>query len=158
MVSTELPPASPTASPIGGELDQRIAVTAQAKVAKDEPKPTSAAQVVTLGELNMRGAYDGGIVQGVAPVALPLPAYHRSVVITRELVTRDRPLSLGLLYVTTAGLAPLIVLWLACIAWLARLYAADLRRLLRMVRERLARRPEGEPVAPVPAAPPPVVA
>lgn len=42
-----------------------------------------------LGQENGRLVMDGGIVQGVAPVALPLPAYERSVVVTRELVTRD---------------------------------------------------------------------
>ncbi len=53
-------------------------------------------------------ALDGGIVQGVAPVALPLLAYERSIAITRELVTRDRPLTLHLVYLTTAGVAPLV--------------------------------------------------
>jgi hypothetical protein len=111
-----------------------------------------------LGQINARVAVDGGVVQGVAPVALPLPAYERSIVITRELVTRDRPLTLHLVYVTTAGLAPLVGLWLLCLLWLGRLYAAELTRLVRAIRERLARQPDAEPATPAPVAPPPVVA
>jgi hypothetical protein len=112
-----------------------------------------------LGQENGRFVVDG-VAQGVAPVALPLPAYERSVVVTRELVTRDRPLTVSVLYVTNTGLAPLIGLWLACLAWLARLHAADVARLARALRERLARKADADP-APAPAspdAPPPVVA
>jgi hypothetical protein len=109
-----------------------------------------------LGQENSRLVTDGGIVQGVAPVALPLPAYERSVIVTRELVTRDRPLTLGLFYVTSTGLAPLFAVWLACIAWLGRLHGSDIARLVRSLRERLARQPAADP--PTPAAPPPVVA
>jgi hypothetical protein len=107
-----------------------------------------------LGDENGRLVVDG-IAQGVAPVALPLPDYERSVVVTRELVTRDRPLTVSVLYVSNAGLAPLVGLWLACIAWLARLHAAAIARFARAARERLARKPEPPPA--VPAAPPPVV-
>jgi hypothetical protein len=107
-----------------------------------------------LGEENGRVVVDG-VAQGVAPVALPLPAYERSVVVTRELVTRDRPLTVSVLYVTNAGLAPLVGLWLACVALLLRLHAAEIVRLARAVRERLARKPDPDPA---PAAPPPIVA
>ena len=111
-----------------------------------------------LGQENARVVLDGGIVQGVAPVALPLPAYEHAVVVTRELVTRDQPLTIGLVYVTNAGLAPLVGLWLVCLGWLARLYSAELARLVRALRERLARRPDPDPGTPAPIAPPPVVA
>ena len=101
-----------------------------------------------------------GILQGVAPVALPLPAYQRSVVVTRELVTRDRPLSLRVVYVTTTGLAPLVAAWLACILLLVRLHAGALGRLRALCASRLARQTRTlRPVTPLaPAAPPPVVA
>jgi hypothetical protein len=110
------------------------------------------------GGENGRDVKADGIMQGVAPVALPLPAYQRSVVVTRELVTRDRPLTVGLLYVTTAGLVPFFLVWLGCIALLVRLHAATLSRFIRLVRERLARQPDAQPVLPAPVAPPPVVA
>jgi hypothetical protein len=108
-----------------------------------------------IGQENVRRAV-GGIVKGVAPVALPLPAYDHSVVVTRELVTRDRPLSLGVFYLTSAGLAPLVAAWLACIALLLRLHAPAIVRVVRALRERLARSPAATPATPV--APPPVAA
>lgn len=111
-----------------------------------------------LGEINERTILAGGIVQGVAPVALPLPAYERSVVVSRELVTRDRPLTVGLLYVTSLGLLPLLAAWIAAVAWLARLHSSALARLLRALRTRLAASPEPDAAPPAPAAPPPVVA
>ncbi|HEY6461955.1 MAG TPA: hypothetical protein VIY73_17435 [Polyangiaceae bacterium] len=111
-----------------------------------------------LGQVNARSVLAGGIVQGVAPVALPLPAYERSVVVRRELVTSDRPLTIGVLYVTSLGLLPLLALWMASVAFLARLHASQLARFARAVRERLARQPEPNAPAPAPAAPPPVVA
>jgi hypothetical protein len=91
-------------------------------------------------------------------VALPLPAYERSVTISRELVTRDRPLTLHLVYLTTTGLAPLVGLWLLCLLGLLRLHAAEIARLVRLVRERLVRPTEAEPTTAPPVAPPPVVA
>jgi hypothetical protein len=110
-----------------------------------------------LGQENGRIVVNG-VAQGVAPVALPLPAYERSVVVSRELVTRDRPLTVKVVYLTSAGLAPLVGLWLACAAWLARLHIRDIARLARALRERLARRPDPDPAPAAPPAPPPVVA
>jgi hypothetical protein len=101
-------------------------------------------KAIPMGTENGRRAVEG-VAPGVAPVALPLPAYERSVVVRREFVTRDRPLVVRVVYVTTTGLAPLVGLWLACIAWLARLQAADVARFARALRERMARR--GNPAA-----------
>jgi hypothetical protein len=151
----------------GRDKDRQEDLERRAGPAKAEPTPATtvnavAQQVVAydlpvdaLGQENSRRVV-GGIVKGVAPVALPLPAYDRSVVVTRELVTRDRPLSLGMVYVTTSGLAPLVAAWLACIALLVRLHAPAIARGLRTLRERLARDPAPSPATP--AAPPPVAA
>jgi hypothetical protein len=111
-----------------------------------------------LGQMNARSVLAGGIVQGVAPVALPLPAYERSVSVRRELVTSDRPLTVGVLYVTSLGLLPLLAVWFASIMFLARLHATQIARFGRTLRERLARQPEPHAPADAPAAPPPVVA
>jgi hypothetical protein len=102
-----------------------------------------------LGSENARLAVNG-IVQGVAPVALSLPGFERSVVVTRELVTRERPFIPEVLYVTTAGLVPLVIAWLACLALLARLHRGELSRFGSWLRARLARNPEA---APTPAPP-----
>jgi len=128
---------------------------AQNTIPAQQAQPAYDLPADALGQENGRRAV-GGIVKGVAPVALPLPAYDRSVVVTRELVTRDRPLSLGVLYVTNAGLAPLVAAWLACIALLARLFAPSFARGVRALRDRLARDPAHAPATPV--APPPVTA
>jgi hypothetical protein len=152
-----------TVAALGGELKDRQLDKSRQQMDQDTTIAQAAQDLAPkkegwFGEINARVAIDGGIVQGVAPVALPLPAYERSIVITRELVTRDRPLTLHLVYLTTAGLAPLVGLWLICLAWLLRLYSVEVVRLARVLRERLARRPEPDPAPPVPAAPPPVVA
>ncbi|MFH1434925.1 MAG: hypothetical protein ABIJ56_04320 [Pseudomonadota bacterium] len=55
-------------------------------------------------------------VKGVTPVALPTPSYDRSVNVSRELVTKDRPLAPTLLYVTRNALWPLLVIWILCLA------------------------------------------
>jgi len=152
-----------TVAALGGDLKNRELDRSKAQLDQDVTIPVAGQSVAEdkegwMGQLNARVAIDGGIVQGVAPVALLLPAYDRSIVITRELVTRDRPLTLRLVYVTTAGVAPLVGLWLVCLAWLLRLYSVELVRLVRLVRERLARRPESDPATPAPIASPPVVA
>ncbi len=152
-----------TSTVLTGDLKTADLEKAKNQLDQDVSLPRAAQTVVAagegyLGQENARLAFDGGIVQGVAPVALPLPAYERSIAITRELVTRDRPLTVHLFYVTTTGVAPLVGLWLVCLAWLLRLHAAEIARLVRVLRERLARRHETDPAPPAPAAPPPVVA
>jgi hypothetical protein len=104
------------------------------------------------------GRFAASTLQGVAPVALTLPDFARHVEVSRELVTRDRPLVPTVFYVTSVGLAPLVGVWLACIALLGRLHADKLRRLARGLRERLAKRPVTPTVpagAPQTAAPSP---
>lgn len=56
-------------------------------------------------------------VKGVTPVALPMPSYDRSVNVSRELVTKDRPLAPTLLYLTRNALWPLLVIWILCLAF-----------------------------------------
>ena len=76
----------------------------------------------------------GGELEGVRPVALPTPTFARSITVTRELVTRDRPLRPTLVYITDAALLPLVALWIACLALLAfghRAQAVALRDRLR---------------------------
>ncbi|MBK7398808.1 MAG: hypothetical protein IPJ34_21565 [Myxococcales bacterium] len=98
--------------------------------------------------------YATGIVQGVQPVALPLPSAARWVVVERELVPRDRPLAVRIYYVTTAALAPALALWLGCFAALAFFHRDAFRKLVAALRARLAHKPT-PPAAEPPTEPQP---
>ena len=57
------------------------------------------------------------MVEGVKPVALPMPHYDRQLTVSRELVTQERPLSPTLIYVTAMALYPLLLLWVCCLVY-----------------------------------------
>ena len=157
--ATNIPVASPAAPAPAKDEATKVKADDGDRPAQGWKEGYVTDTTVALGEMNMRQAV-GGVVQGVAPVALTLPQYERSVFASRELVTRDRPFSPIVVYVTTLGLAPFALAWLACVALLARLCRGDIARFVRAVRERVARKPEADapPQAPTPAAPPPIVA
>lgn len=91
----------------------------------------------------------GGLIEGVTPVALPLPQYHQTAVSSRELVTERRPFSPALYYVTDWVIWPLVLLWLACLGLLGASYRRELAALYARWRERLARpAPPASPAAP----------
>ncbi len=157
----------PVSTPSPASLEQKDSSNA-AEARKAADMPAQAQQKLRLTSANgwfadgQLGGENGrtivdGMAQGIAPVAIPLPAYQRSVTVTRELVTKDRPLTVSVTYVTTAGLAPLVAAWLACVALLVRLSWAPIAAFARALQERLARPRDPDPV-PAPAAPPPVVA
>lgn len=87
----------------------------------------------------------GGVLQGVTPVALTLPAYERAVTLTRELVTRERPFTPRVVYVTTWATAPLEALWLACVLALAWSHRRELEALRERLKARLAQGEAAEP-------------
>jgi len=94
---------------------------------------------------------EGGVLEGVAPVALPLPSYASSVHLNRELVTKDRPFNPVVYYVTEWVLAPLGVLWLVVFGWLVAEHRESLRTAREWLRRKLAKRPVAAPPAPAPA-------
>jgi hypothetical protein len=103
---------------------------------------------------------EGGVLAGVAPVALPMPSATHRVFSNRELVTRDRPFSPRIVYVTSYALVPFAALWALALLALAWLHKAELARLRARLGELLAPvtpRTEAIPVAtpptPEPAAP-----
>jgi hypothetical protein len=57
------------------------------------------------------------VVEGVKPVALPMPQYDRQLTVSRELVTQERPLSPTLIYVTPTALYPFLLLWICCLVY-----------------------------------------
>ena len=120
--------AAPAFGAFGGKLDQGIADMPMG--APPEAKPTDALAKTT-GDTSRRdeekneaqgrmGNFAGqlatnGIVDGVRPVAMPLPSYDHSVTITRELVTTDRPFNVTLVYVTETTLRLLSSIWILCV-------------------------------------------
>jgi hypothetical protein len=99
------------------------------------------------------------VLEGVTPVALPLPSYRHSLYASRELVTRDRPFKPTLVYVTNLALAPLGFLWLVGLAIVISAHRSRIADGYRWAREKLTPVPqEPEPAekpAPAPAPPAP---
>jgi hypothetical protein len=79
----------------------------------------------------------GGVLEGVTPVALPLPGYVRSMSASRELVTRDRPFKPTLVYVTNMALAPFAFLWLVGLGLVISAHRARIAEAYRAIRARL---------------------
>jgi hypothetical protein len=90
----------------------------------------------------------GGVLEGVTPVALTLPAFERSTYASRELVTRERPFQPVLVYATSWAIFPLGIAWLACVVALLRAHARLLSDLWSRARARLARGPGTAPEPP----------
>ncbi|MEO7093408.1 MAG: hypothetical protein ABI175_09165, partial [Polyangiales bacterium] len=96
-------------------------------------------------------------IDGVTPVALPLPRFERSVTVSRELVTDARPFSPTLIYVTDATLAVLALIGLLAGLSLVFLHREALFAVRDRIRTFLAERPiivPAPPAAPAPVAPP----
>ncbi|MBX3186785.1 MAG: hypothetical protein KF819_07205 [Labilithrix sp.] len=91
---------------------------------------------------------------GVTPVSLSIPTSERYVQSSRQLVTRDRPFSPRILYVTSALVAALHVVWLALLGLLGWLHRDRLAALRAQLVDRIIRRPDptavpvADPVAP----------
>ncbi|UQA62265.1 hypothetical protein [Polyangium aurulentum] len=90
----------------------------------------------------------GGVLEGVTPVALPLPGYSRSMSASRELVTRDRPFMPKLVYVTNLAIAPFAFLWLVGLGLVLSAHRAQIGEAYRRIRARL-----DKPETPTPQAP-----
>ncbi|MBK9266021.1 MAG: hypothetical protein IPM54_40330 [Polyangiaceae bacterium] len=75
---------------------------------------------------NFMGGKEGGVLQGVTPVPLPLPSYKHSMSASRELVTKDRPFRPVMYYMTDMVALPVGLLWLAGLGVVA---AAHRRRI-----------------------------
>jgi hypothetical protein len=86
------------------------------------------------------------LVQGVTPVAITLPAYERSVSVSRELVTPERPFRPRVYYLTSWTTGLLELAWAALALLLALAHRVTLTRLAVALRDRL--RPEGPDAAP----------
>jgi hypothetical protein len=113
--------------------------------------PTSASPAPSAGDGKLddrKGNFlpgkGGGVLEGVTPVALPLPGYARSMSASREIVTRDRPFNPTLVYVTSMAIAPFEFLWLVGLGLVIWAHRARIAEAYRRIRARL----DSKPVAP----------
>ncbi len=74
---------------------------------------------------------DSSIVEGIIPVALPMPKYDYSLYAYKELITKDRPLAPRLLYITRYTLIPVYLLWLISLLILIRHLYPEIRPYLK---------------------------
>lgn len=138
-------------------MDSEMASSADdwARQAEERPAPTSSSYrgAGDSGPAARRGNRTaqlaaGGVIEGVTPVALPLPGYSRSVSTSRELVTEQRPFQPALYYVTDWAVLPLGAIWVLCLGLLIFGFRSELSNLYRRFRERLAHPPDAPPASP----------
>jgi hypothetical protein len=91
---------------------------------------------------------------GITPVSLSIPTSERYVQSSRQLVTRERPFAMRILYVTSNLITALHLGWLALVGLLGWLHRDRLAGLRARIVERLTRQPDPT-VAPVADAAPP---
>jgi len=93
---------------------------------------------------NWMGGKEGGVLQGVTPVPLPLPSYRHSMYSTRELVTKDRPFRPVMFYMTEMVALPIGILWLLGLAALVRAHWKRISEVYGAIKAKLAAAPEEE--------------
>jgi hypothetical protein len=119
--------------------------------------PVGGSQGLQLAAMNGNYAQQlahGGMLDGVRPVALTMPAYAHTAYASRQLVTPTRTFMPVVYYMTDAGFALLGLAWLMCAAGLAWSHKDKLRALRDKMQAALATKPvlpAVEPVAPAPA-------
>ena len=91
---------------------------------------------------------------GITPVSLSIPTSERYVQSSRQLITKERPFAMRIVYVTSGLLAFLQVGWLAMVALLGYMHRDRLAGLRARIIERLTR-PTDPTAAPVADAAPP---
>lgn len=87
---------------------------------------------------NWMGGKEGGVLQGVTPVPLPLPSYRHSMVSSRELVTKDRPFRPVMFYMTDMVALPIGLLWLLGLGVLVRAHWKRIVDVYAGIKEKLA--------------------
>ncbi len=95
---------------------------------------------------NWMGGKEGGVLQGVTPVPLPLPSYRHSLYASRELVTKDRPFRPVMFYMTDMVVLPIGFLWLAGLAVLVRAHWKRLTDAYAAIKAKLSVSEEKEEV------------
>ncbi|CAN5920983.1 hypothetical protein BH11MYX4_BH11MYX4_58380 [soil metagenome] len=91
---------------------------------------------------------------GITPVSLSIPTSERYVQSSRQLVTKERPFAMRIVYVTNNLLSALQLVWLVMVGVLAFLHRDRLAGLKARVIERLTRTPDPTAAPVVDATPP----
>jgi len=93
---------------------------------------------------NWMGGKEGGVLQGVTPVPLPLPTYRHSMYSSRELVTKDRPFRPVMFYMTDMVALPIGLLWLLGLGVVVRAHWGRIMDIYAGIKAKLAASGEGE--------------
>ncbi len=91
---------------------------------------------------------------GITPVSLSIPTSERCVQSSRQLVTRERPFAMRIVYATSGLRAGPHLLWLAMVGLLGWLHRDRLAGLKARIVERLTRTTDPTEAPVVDAAPP----
>jgi hypothetical protein len=138
--------------PVGGQPSPVSGKQDESSVMKEARKSADAAPGYFGSSLEVGGAV--GVLDGVAPVALPLPGYARIVTVSREIVTHERPFRPVLVYVTETTVLAGVVAWLVIVGLLGWSQRARLLALRDRARAWATTVPTPVPAAPVAQEPP----
>ncbi len=106
---------------------------ASAPVAVEAPKSDMDARTG-----NWMGGKEGGVLQGVTPVPLPLPSYRHSMYSSRELVTKDRPFRPVMFYMTDMVAFPIGLLWFLGLGVVVRAHWGRIAAMYAGIKAKLA--------------------
>lgn len=127
--------------------------------ATDEPKremlveqPRIPAPEITHATVAADGSVDTRA--GITPVSLSIPTSERYVQASRQLITRERPFALRIVYITSNLITGLHLAWLFMLGALGFLHRDRLAGLKARLLDRLTRRPDPTAAPVADAAPP----
>jgi hypothetical protein len=115
-------------------------------------RPTVPSPEITHAAVAADGSLD--TKAGITPVSLSIPSSERYVQSSRQLVTKERPFGMRIVYVTSGLVTGLQLLWLAMVGLLAWLHRDRLAGLRARFIERLTRDPDPTAAPVADAAPP----
>lgn len=72
---------------------------------------------------------DSSIMEGIIPVALPMPGYDRILRVQKELITSDRPMKPVLYYLRNYSLIPVFLIWLISLILFIRIHLPSIKSL-----------------------------
>jgi len=74
------------------------------------------------------------MVEGVIPVAIPMPFAEHNVYIHRQIVTREHPLTPTLFYITDTLLYPVYLFWFLCVVYIGLAVSPKIKPLVEIAK------------------------